>query len=208
LRGANPRLNESSVANTKTRIRTVGLLALQGDFHMHRQAVESLGYAASEVRTVEDLATVDCLIIPGGESSTMRKLMDADGLTEAVPKFAEDHPIMGTCAGLILLGKSIEDRPDEPTLGLIDCDLARNAYGRQFHSFRNQGTISLGNGTQAFEMVFIRAPKISRLGNGVEVLGRLGEEPTMIRQGRILCMTFHPELTEDTRIHGYFLTQV
>jgi 5'-phosphate synthase pdxT subunit len=196
------------VDDTKTRIQIVGLLALQGDFHMHRHAVEALGYAASEVRTVEDLARVDCLIMPGGESSTMRKLMDADGLTEALPKFAQGHPIMGTCAGLILLGKSIADRPDEPTLGLIDCDLARNAYGRQFHSFRDQGTISLGNGTQAFEMVFIRAPRISRIGVGVEVLGRLGKEPTMIRQGRILCMTFHPELAEDNRIHEYFLTQV
>jgi 5'-phosphate synthase pdxT subunit len=115
---------------------------------------------------------------------------------------------MGTCAGLILLGKSIADRPDEPTLGLIDCDLTRNAYGRQYYSFRDRGTVSLGDGTEEFEMVFIRAPKISRIGDSVEILGRHDDEPTMIRQGRILCMTFHPELTDDNRIHEYFLAHV
>lgn len=198
----------NTVVNEKTRIETVGLLSLQGDFHLHRQAVTALGYAASEVRTVEDLAQVDCLIMPGGESSTMRKLMDAGGLTEALPKFAPNHPIMGTCAGLILLSKSIDDRPDEPTLGLIDCSVSRNAYGRQYQSFRDRGTISLGNGTEPFDMVFIRAPRIGRIGDGVEILGRLGDEPTIMRQGRILCMTFHPELADDTRVHEYFLTQV
>lgn len=193
---------------TETRIETVGLLALQGDFHMHRQTVLSLGYTVAEVRTVDDLAQVDCLIMPGGESSTMRKLMNAGGLTDELPRFAQDHPIMGTCAGLILLSKGIDDRPDEPTLGLIDCAVARNAYGRQYHSFRDNGTISLGNGTQPFEMVFIRAPKISRIGDGVKVLGQWNDEPTIIQQGRILCMTFHPELADDTRIHEYFLSRV
>ena len=198
----------NAAVNKSTDIETVGLLALQGDFHMHRQAVLSLGYTVAEVRTVDDLASIDCLIMPGGESSTMRKLMDADGLTEELPRFAQDHPIMGTCAGLILLSKGIDDRPDEPTLGLIDCAVSRNAYGRQYHSFRDNGTISLGNGTHPFEMVFIRAPKISRVGEGVEVLGHWRNEPTIIQQGRILCMTFHPELADDTRIHEYFLTQV
>ena len=208
MHGNSSQVSDLAVDDSNTRIRTVGLLALQGDFHMHRQAVEGLGHAAHEVRTADDLAQVDCLIMPGGESSTMRKLMGTGGLGTALPEFAKDHPIMGTCAGLILLGHSIQARPDEWTLGLIDCDLARNAYGRQLYSFRDQGTVSLGNGAQPFEMVFIRAPKITRVGGDVEIVGRMGSEPTMIRQGRILGMTFHPELAGDSRIHEYFLSRM
>ena len=206
LRGGDSRESGSEVNAVITKPRTVGLLALQGDFHMHRQAVEGIGCAAREVRTADDLAQVDCLIMPGGESSTMRLLMAASGLITALPEFAKHHPIMGTCAGLILLGHSIESRPAEWTLGLIDCDVTRNAYGRQLYSFRNQGTVSLGNGTRPFEMVFIRAPKITRVGGDVEILGRMDGEPTMIRQGRILGTTFHPELAGDNRIHEYFLS--
>jgi 5'-phosphate synthase pdxT subunit len=187
---------------------TVGLLALQGDFAMHREAVASLGHHCEEVRTAEELARVDCLIMPGGESTTMRKLMDAVGMMPAVKEFASSRPIMGTCAGLILLSKGIDAKPDEPTLGLIDCDVARNAYGRQYFSFREMGTLNLDNGAEPFEMVFIRAPRITRVGDSVEILGRLGDEPTIIRQDNILAMTFHPELSGDNRIHAYFLSQV
>lgn len=188
--------------------RTVGLLALQGDFDLHRKAVVELGQTTREVRTADELAQVDCLIMPGGESTTMRKLMDADGLTSPLRRFAETHLVMGTCAGLILLSKRVAGHPDELTLGLIDCDVARNAYGRQLYSFRETGSISLANGRQSFEMVFIRAPKITRLGENVEVLGRLHDQPTFVRQGNIICTTFHPELAGDNRIHEFLLSQL
>ncbi len=195
------------VEDTSTPV--IGLLAIQGDFAMHRQAVERLGAACREVRTVGDLGIVDALIMPGGESTTMRKLLTWEGLWDAIPRFAEKHPIMGTCAGLILLGKKvIHPKGDEPTFGLIDIDSDRNAYGSQLHSFRQPGSIQLNGSQHAFEMVFIRAPRIARVGPGVEVLGRLRDEPTMIRQGNILALTFHPEMGEDKRIHEYFLTQM
>jgi 5'-phosphate synthase pdxT subunit len=187
----------------------VGLLAIQGDFAMHRRAVEELGAACREVRTVADLGTVDGLIMPGGESTTMRKLLKWEGLWDEIPRFAHNHPIMGTCAGLILLGKTIiHPRGDESTFGLIDIDSDRNAYGSQYHSFRQPGFIQLNGSRHSLEMVFIRAPKIARVGPGVEILGRLGDEPTMVRQGNILALTFHPEMGEDREVHRYFLTEM
>jgi 5'-phosphate synthase pdxT subunit len=175
---------------------------------MHRQVVQNLGRTAYEVRTVHDLAHVDCLIMPGGESTTMRKLMRLGGLFGAIPQFAKSHPIMATCAGLILLSRGIEGAPLEETLGLIDCTVSRNAYGRQYHSFRQSGRVRLPEGETEFEMVFIRAPQIVRIGGSVEIHGSLGDEPTLIRQGNILAMTFHPELSGDGRIHEFFLSQM
>ncbi len=186
-------------------VRAVGLLALQGDFDLHRQAVQNLGHHAFEVRTAEDLSRVDCLIMPGGESTTMRKLLQNGGLFDEIPQFARTHAIMATCAGLILLSRGIEGSPDEATLGLIDCTVSRNAYGRQYHSFRGEGCVSLGGSEAPLEMVFIRAPRINHVGESVDILGRLENEPTLIRQGNILAMTFHPELTDDLRVHRYFL---
>jgi 5'-phosphate synthase pdxT subunit len=188
-----------------TRRLTVGLLAVQGDFDLHRKAVEALGHATAPVRTTADLKAVDCLIMPGGESTTMRKLMQMDGLFAALPEFARSKPIMGTCAGLILLGRCIVGYPAEATLGLIDCDVDRNAYGSQYHSFRACGDVHLGNGALPFEMVFIRAPRLMRVGAGVEVLGRLNGEPTLVRQGNVLAMTFHPELSGDSAVHAFFV---
>lgn len=160
------------------------------------------------VRSAADLGGVDCLIMPGGESTTMRKLMQMDGLFAALPEFARSKPIMGTCAGLILLGKRIVGAPDETTLGLIDCDTDRNAYGSQYHSFRQTGRAHLENGARPLEMIFIRAPRLVRVGEGVEVLGWLDDEPTLVRQGNILAMTFHPELAGDSSVHCFFLTRV
>jgi 5'-phosphate synthase pdxT subunit len=197
-----------AAAARSSRTGTVGLLALQGDFDMHRQVVQDLGRTAYEVRTVDDLAHVDCLIMPGGESTTMRKLMRLGGLFEAIPQFAKSHPIMATCAGLILLSGGVEGSPEEETLGLIDCTVSRNSYGRQYHSFRQSGRIRLPQGETPFEMVFIRAPQIIRIGGSVEIHGCLGDEPTLIRQGNVLAMTFHPELSGDGRIHEFFLSQM
>ena len=192
-----------------TKVPIIGLLAIQGDFAMHRRVVERLGAACREVRTVGDLGMVDALIMPGGESTTMRKLLTWEGLWDAIPRFAERHPIMGTCAGLILLGKKvIHPKGDESTFGLIDIDSDRNAYGSQLHSFRQPGSIQLNGSRHSIEMVFIRAPRIVRVGPGVDVLGRLGDEPTMVRQGNILALTFHPEMGEDKQIHEYFLSQM
>ncbi|GAB4326941.1 MAG: hypothetical protein Kow0074_21950 [Candidatus Zixiibacteriota bacterium] len=193
---------------TQTAKRRVGLLALQGDFDMHRKTVRSLGYDTTEVRTPAELETVDCLIMPGGESTTMRKLMMHGGLWDAIREFGQRKPIMGTCAGLILLGKGITERPGEPTLGLLDVDTSRNAYGRQYHSFRDNGTISLNGTEEPFEMVFIRAPKITRIGQDVEILGRYREDVSVVRQGKIMGLTFHPELADDNRLHKMFLDMV
>lgn len=187
----------------------VGLLATQGDYAMHRTMVESLGYDCTEVRTVEHLGSVDCLIMPGGESTTMRKILKFDGLWSAIRAFGESHAIMGTCAGLILLSKRIiNGRPDEDTLGLIDIDSDRNAYGSQFHSCRATGQITIRNSERPIEMVLIRAPQITRIGDGVEVLARIDERPMMVRQGNILALTFHPEMGEDSSIHKFFLESV
>lgn len=184
----------------------VGLLATQGDYAMHRKMVESLGFDCVEVRTNSDLQNVDCLIMPGGESTTMRKILKWDGLWDSVADFGTRRAIMGTCAGLILLGKKIiGGRPEEDTLGLIDIDADRNAYGSQFHSFRQQGEVTLNGKTTHHEMVFIRGPQITRVGENVAVLGRLGDQPTMVRQGNVLALTFHPEMAEDSSIHQYFI---
>lgn len=184
----------------------VGLLATQGDYAMHRKMVESLGYECVEVRTKDQLQTVDCLIMPGGESTTMRKILKWDGLWNALVEFGTRRAIMGTCAGLILLSKKIiGGEPEEDTLGLIDIDSDRNAYGSQFHSFRQQGELTLDGKTTHHEMVFIRAPQITRVGENVDVLGRLGDQPTMVRQGNVLALTFHPEMAEDSSIHQYFI---
>jgi len=187
----------------------VGLLATQGDYAMHRKMVESLGYDCSDVRTVEQLGNVDCLIMPGGESTTMRKILKIDGLWSAIQAFGENHAIMGTCAGLILLSKRIVNgRPDEDTLGLIDIDSDRNAYGSQFHSCRATGQVTIGNEARSIEMVLIRAPQITRIGDGLEVLARIGERPMMVRQGNILALTFHPEMGEDSSIHRFFVESI
>ena len=175
---------------------------------MHGKVIEKLGHIVTEVRTTAELASVDALIIPGGETTTMRKLMVAGGLWDAIPEFATAHPVMGTCAGLVLLGRQIDEAPEEQTLGLIDCDVNRNAYGRQYYSFRQNGRLVPNHNGQPFEMVFIRAPKIRRVGESVSVLGFLDDDPTLIREGKILAMTFHPEITEDHRIHEYFLAMV
>lgn len=187
----------------------VGLLATQGDFAMHRKMVDSLGYECAEVRTVAQLQAVDCLIMPGGESTTMRKILKIDGLWDAIREFGAKHAIMGTCAGLILLSRRIiHGRSEEDTLGLIDIDSDRNAYGSQYHSCRISGVTTLGDIELPMEMVLIRAPQIVRVGDGVEVLGRIGDKPSMVRQGNILALTFHPEMGEDTSIHRFFIERL
>jgi pyridoxal 5'-phosphate synthase pdxT subunit len=181
----------------------IGVLALQGDFGLHAQALARCGVEAVEVRKPEELADLDGLVIPGGESTTLLKLMDAYRFTPAIETFhAEGRPIFGTCAGLIVVARDVE-RPRQPSLGLIDVDVERNAYGRQRESFEAEGLADL-DGPRPLEMVFIRAPRITRVGAGVTVLARHGDEPVMATQGPVLVATFHPELTDDPAVHGYF----
>ena len=188
----------------------IGVLALQGDFALHTRALARCGAGVEvvEVRKPEQLGDLDGLIIPGGESTTLLKLMDAWGFVPALEKFhAGGKPIFGTCAGLILLAREVTS-PSQFSLGLIDVGVERNAYGRQRESFKAGGTAELDGGQVPVEMVFIRAPRIRRVGEGVATLARHGDEAVMARQGTILVATFHPELTDDSTIHRYFCRMV
>ena len=181
----------------------VGVLALQGDFALHAKALARCGVEPVEVRKPEQLGGLDGLIIPGGESTTLLKLMDAWDFTPAIEEFHDEgKPIFGTCAGLILLARGVQS-PSQPSLGLIDIDVERNAYGRQRESFEVHGEANLGRDVPV-EMVFIRAPRIRRVGPGVKVLARHGGEPVMASEGSVLVATFHPELTDDSSVHRYY----
>ncbi len=188
----------------------VGLLTLQGDYDKHRQAFKTLGRETFDVRRPGELAEVSCLVIPGGESTTLTRLVDRAGLREPLGDFAADHPVMGTCAGLIMLATALsgEERPDygvEP-LGLLDCTVIRNGYGRQIDSFTAPLSLDrLDGSSKPFPAVFIRAPRITSIGPDVEVLASYRDEPVIIRQNLLVGMAFHPELTEDYRIHRFFL---
>jgi len=192
----------------------IGVLALQGDFDRHAKALARCGVSRSEeiqaveVRKTAELADVDGLIIPGGESTTLLKLMEAWGFVPALEKFhAEGRPIFGTCAGLILLARDV-DNPRQFSLDFIDVGVERNAYGRQRESFEARGSASLEGRPTPVEMVFIRAPRIRRVGAGVETLAHHADEPVLARQGSVLVATFHPELTDDPTIHEYFCAMV
>jgi pyridoxal 5'-phosphate synthase pdxT subunit len=212
------------VAPRGARLMRIGVLALQGDFAMHARALakcRSAGAAASrngahdrpdidvvEIRKPEQLEDIDGLIMPGGESTTLLKLMDAWGFVPALEKFhAAGKPIFGTCAGLILAARDVSN-PPQFSLNLIDVGVERNAYGRQRESFETHGKVTLDGRAVPIEMVFIRAPRIRRLGPGVETLARHGDEAVMARQGSVLVATFHPELTDDPTVHEYFCRMV
>ena len=186
----------------------IGVLALQGDFGLHVQALQRCGVEAVEVRRIEQLADVDGLVIPGGESTTLLKLMDEWQFVPALGKFhAEGKPMFGTCAGLILLAREVEN-PRQPSLGLIDVDVERNSYGRQRESFEVRETAVLDGTPTTIDMMFIRAPRIRRVGEGVQVLARQGGDAVMAREGTVLVATFHPEVTGEQGVHRYFCEMV
>jgi len=184
--------------------KTIGVLALQGAFDLHCQALRRLGVPHRLVKTVDDLHAVDALIIPGGESTTVRWLLEAGGMADDLAKFVRTRPVMGTCAGMVLLALNVADDVVEHGFGAIDIDVRRNAYGRQVHSHCREGRIDLGMGPRPFQMVFIRAPRIERVGKNVQVFGICGNEPTLVAEGNVLAMSFHPELSGSDEIHRFF----
>jgi len=186
----------------------IGVLALQGDFALHGKALDRVGVESAEVRTPEELDAVDGLIVPGGESTTLLKLMDAGRFVPALEKFhADGRPIFGTCAGLIVLAREVLN-PKQFSLGLIDVTVERNAYGRQKESFEAEGETTLEGQPRSLNMVFIRAPRIRRLGPRVVALASHRGECVMAREGTVLVATFHPELTDDPTVHHYFARMV
>lgn len=207
------------------RFPVIGVLALQGDYGSHALALEQVSARTKMVRTAEDLEQVEGLIIPGGESTTFLKLLEREGLFLPLQQFVRTRPTFGTCAGCILLAKRVT-RPDQQSLGVLDATVERNAYGRQIDSEILTGPTSLPGGP--LEMVFIRAPRIVELGNGVEVLAQREGSPVLVRQKNILAATFHPELSHaggmsknvdehvsdsedehpDRRVHRYFAQMV
>ena len=180
----------------------IGVLALQGDFDAHRKRLEELGAEVVLVKKPEQFAELDGLIIPGGESGTFLKLLGEAGF-EKLKQFVRLKPVFGTCAGAILLAREVEN-PSQQGLGALDIGIRRNAYGRQIDSSIREGIFE----GHPVEMVFIRAPRISRVGEGVEVLGREGNDPVVVRQGRVMAATFHPELSSDARVHELFVEMV
>lgn len=170
--------------------------------------LKRLKVRSKTVRRPEDLTECTGLILPGGESTTLMKLMAETGLDEGIKTFASGHAVMGTCAGLIMLSAGLIGENKVTPLGLIDIEAERNAYGRQVDSFVDRITIPGFKPRTGFEAVFIRAPRIRRLGSGVKVMARHGGEAVMARSERVLVMTFHPELTRDARIHEYFVKEM
>jgi 5'-phosphate synthase pdxT subunit len=185
----------------------IGVLALQGAFREHVEALRDLGVEAVEVRLPAQLIGLDGLIIPGGESTTIGKLAVHYGLQEAITQYAQEgRPLYGTCAGMIMLSKDIGR--DQPLFGMMDISVERNAYGRQLDSFETDIDVP-ALGEEPFRAVFIRAPRIENVGDDVDVLARLDDgTPVAARQGNILVTAFHPELTPDPRFHRYFLAMV
>ncbi len=178
---------------------TIGVLAIQGDFDAHRKRLQELGAEVILVRKPEQLDQIDGLVIPGGESGAFLKILGEQGI-EKLKEFVRLKPTFGTCAGAIMLAKEITN-PEQPGLGALDIRIRRNAYGRQIDSSIRTGRL----GDSPLEMVFIRAPRIERIGPGVEVLATEGKDPVVVRQGKAMAATFHPELSDDTRVHRAFL---
>jgi 5'-phosphate synthase pdxT subunit len=189
----------------KTNLPSIGVLAIQGNYASHAQALTEAGASPFEVRKPEQLAGLDGLVLPGGESTTMLKFLEKHRFFEALKEFCGSKPVFGTCAGVILLAREVLN-PAQRSMGVLDAVVERNAYGRQIDSVIVTTETKLAGGP--LEMVFIRSPRISQIGPGVEVLARREGFPVLIRQGRILAATFHPELSHDRRVHRLFVESV
>jgi 5'-phosphate synthase pdxT subunit len=183
----------------------IGVLAIQGDYEAHKTRLEQLGAEVMLVRKPEQLDAIDGIVIPGGESSTFLNFLSERGFLKKLRNFVSTKPTFGTCAGAILLAKQVENPPQQ-SLEVMDIRIRRNAYGRQIDSSIREAQTKLGQ--KPLEMVFIRAPKIVGTGKAVEVLATAGGDPVLVRQGKILAATFHPELSDDTRVHQEFVKMV
>jgi pyridoxal 5'-phosphate synthase pdxT subunit len=181
---------------------TIGVLAIQGDFDAHKKRLEELGAHVVLVRKPEQLDEIDGLVIPGGESGAFLKILGEQGFAK-LKEFVRAKPTFGTCAGAIILAREVTN-PEQPGLGALDIRIRRNAYGRQIDSSIRTGQL----GESPLEMVFIRAPKIEQLGPNVEVIATDGKDPVVVRQGKAMAATFHPELSDDPRVHAKFLELV
>ncbi len=186
----------------------VGVLALQGAFAAHEQALSGLGVETTQVRTPADLAAVDALVMPGGESTTMSRLIETSGMFDDLKaRLSDGMPVFGTCAGMILLATDVLDgRPDQRNFGAIDLTVQRNGYGRQVDSFETD--IEVDGFATPFHAVFIRAPKVVAVGTGVKVVASHDGVPVLALQGHVMVASFHPELTADDRLHAMFLDVV
>jgi len=186
----------------------VGVLALQGAFRAHEEALRTLGIGSRQVRTPAQLAEVDALVMPGGESTTMSKLLESSGLFDPLAeRIGDGMPVFGTCAGMILLATSVLDgRPDQRSFGAIDIAVRRNGYGRQIDSFETD--IDVAGLDQPFHAVFIRAPKVESVGDGVEILAAHDGVPVVARHDNVFVASFHPELTGDARLHAEFIRSI
>jgi 5'-phosphate synthase pdxT subunit len=186
----------------------IGVLALQGAFESHQALLQRLGQPTFQVRTPSDLERVDALVMPGGESTTMSRLLNTSELFDPLHRrLREGMPAFGTCAGMILLASEILDgRPDQRSFGVIDITVQRNGYGRQLDSFETDIAVpGLGIDSERFHGVFIRAPKVTRVGPDVEILAEHAGVPVLLRHGPITVASFHPELADDPRLHAQFL---
>jgi 5'-phosphate synthase pdxT subunit len=189
-------------ATNTSRAPLVGVFAIQGDYEAHATRLRELGAEIRLVRLPADLDRLDGLVIPGGESTTFLKFLERDGFAGRLKTFAAEHPTLGTCAGCILLAENVLS-PAQDSLGVLDVTVERNAYGRQNDSAVLTGTTTLPGGP--LEMVFIRAPRITHTGKDVTVLATRENSPVLVRQGDLLAATFHPELSDDPRVHQLFL---
>jgi 5'-phosphate synthase pdxT subunit len=188
--------------------RLVGVLALQGAFAAHQRALESAGATTRQVRQPGDLGGIDALVMPGGESTTMSRLLATSGLFDDIKALLSDGlPVLGTCAGMILLATEVLDgRPDQLSFGAIDITVQRNGYGRQIDSFETD--LDVVGFDAPFHAVFVRAPKVVAIGTNVEVIAEYDGVPVVVRQGHVMVASFHPELTGDGRLHAKFLQEV
>jgi len=185
----------------------IGVLAVQGDFYKHIHALDAIGVQAKEIKSPKDLIDCDGLIIPGGESTTILKLITNSHLFEEIQKFGKKRPILGTCAGAILLANKVVNPPMQ-SLKLIDIEISRNAYGRQIDSFIDRVEVSIDSNKEFIEGVFIRAPRILKISKDVKPLGFHKENIAIAESKDIIVSTFHPELTENFLIHKYFLSKI
>jgi pyridoxal 5'-phosphate synthase pdxT subunit len=186
----------------------VGILAFQGDFAKHQEAFARLGCLTQLVKSKSQLQQIDCLVMPGGESSVIDRFVRSQQLGEPIREFSAQKPVWGTCAGMILLASQIDNDPRIEPLRLIEMTVDRNAYGRQYESFVDFGEFSANGKSEKLEMVFIRAPKVTAIGNGVAVIGRCRGDAVIVQQDKVIASAFHPELTRSTRFQEYFLSLV